>query len=170
MAINTDHYTDAKAAQAHLGFLLLLVLDLLSKDNIDSAQSLATVFISIAIPSLIITLIALPKEDLIDFPKFQFQIAIISNLVGHFSGIIALATILFGFNIFAGVVFSLVATLSYAVFTLMVCHQYGYQTLMDLVNAVFSKQPATSASPQEYATPLQQDTEATPEALNRTPT
>ena len=62
--INTDNFTDARAATGHLGFMLLVVLGLLSKDEVEGAYSIATIFIAVAIPSLILSLIFMFKNGL----------------------------------------------------------------------------------------------------------
>ncbi|SEQ10523.1 hypothetical protein SAMN03080615_00444 [Amphritea atlantica] len=141
MAINTQHYTDAKAAQAHIGFLLLLLLDLLSKDQITGYQSFASIFIGIAIPALVLSLILLPKEDetLDTTPKFQFRLAVLSNLIGHGAGIFAIASILCGFNFLAGIMFLVVAVIAYFIFIVVLLQDLGFATLSNIYEYVYGK-------------------------------
>lgn len=146
MPINTEHYSDAIASKAHLGFLSFVFLDLLSKDETTAAQSFATFFIAIAIPMLILTLIYSPGENLEGVTRFQMWTAVISDLAGHGAGILALSLIFGSFNILAGIAFLLVALLAYIVMMILLFQEYGIESFMWLHDFLFGKkeQPVDS--------------------------
>lgn len=119
MPINTNNYSDTKGVQAHLGFLLLIVLDLLSKDSISQMQELSMIFISVAIPTLVITLTVLPM-DIENFPNFQMALAFVSHTLGHVAGIIALTIIFYDFNALAGVLFACASFAAFIAFSYVI--------------------------------------------------
>jgi hypothetical protein len=127
MSVNTENYTDSKGAQAHLGFMLLLILDLLSKDSINTSQSISSVFISVAIPFLLVSLTLLPGEndDMEDLKPWQLKAGLITLLSGHCFGLLAITCILWGINAFAGLVFLMSSLLAFFVFSFHVYSALG---------------------------------------------
>lgn len=137
--INTDNFTDARAATGHLGFMLLVVLGLLSKDEVEGAYSIATIFIAVAIPSLILSLIFMPKGEALS--QLGMGISVISNLLGHFCGVGALSSVLFGMSALAGCVFFVMAMLAYGVFAYMAFRHVGGEKLFAAQDSLFKRSP-----------------------------
>lgn len=157
MAINTDIYSDIKASQGHLGFLFFIFLDLLSKDVISSAQSTASIFIGLAIPLLSLTIILLPNEhdELNEEIRPQVKIGALAFIIGHMSGILAITIILYGFNIFAGLLFLIAAAITYLIFTIMLLKSFGIEQVELIYEYLFGKPLFDEPeSTQQNSTPL----------------
>ncbi len=127
MAINMEYYSDSKAARAHVAFQLVAILSLLSKDSITTSQSIASIFFACSLPLLIVALTLLPEEDtdMDSYPKKQYMWGASTLGLGHFTGLAATASVLWGFNIFAGVIFIVLSSISVLVFMIFLFNALG---------------------------------------------
>ncbi|EMB48613.1 Uncharacterised protein [Vibrio mimicus] len=146
MAINTEFYSDSKAAKAHVGFQLLIILSLLSKDAVTTSQSIATIFIAIALPLLLVALTLLPEldTDMEKYSKVQYWWGAGTLVSGHVFGLLATASLLWGFNVIAGIVFIAISLVLIVVFSVFLLKTVGMSGL-DFYEKFLSKETIKSA-------------------------
>ena len=136
-------YTDRKGVQAHLGLMILLLMTLVSKDNVDGAQATATIFIALTIPFFLVSLVVLPT-DIHDEESFRMQLifGMISMHAGHLSGLIALAFIFGSFSTLGATLFILSAIIAYVVFVTFLTHRLGSSAMDGIWSIITGKKPS----------------------------
>lgn len=132
--MNTEHFNDALVTKAHIGFLVLLIVSLLTREEMTIGQLAGVSFASAALPLLIVSLAVSPAEEKI--PKWEVKALMLTNPIGHAAGLLSFACILWSITAFAAVLFALSSAYAVIVWGATLVRKFGTSDAKELLKAI----------------------------------